>query len=50
MPKKTRIYELHMRRRLKRRSALLSRLLFKKAFLFKKAEAFYRAGVRLKKL
>ena len=50
LPKKIRIYELHMRSRFKKRSALLGRLPFKRAFLFRKVKAFYRAGIRLKKL
>ena len=50
MPKKTKIYELHMKSRSKRRSGLLGRLLSKRVFLFKKDRAFYRAGMRLKKL
>ena len=49
MPKKTRIYELHMKNRPKRRSALIDRLLFKRVFLLKKAKAFYRVGIRLRK-
>ena len=50
LPKKTKIYELHMKSRSKRRSDLLGRLLSKRVFLFKKDRAFYRAGMRLKKL
>ena len=48
MPKKTRIYELHMKSRFKKRSALLGRLPFKRAFLFRKVKAFYRVGIRLR--
>ena len=49
MPKKTRIYKLHRRNRPKKGSALINRLLFKRAFLLRKAKAFYRVGIRLMK-
>ena len=42
-------YEKQVQKK-KKKSALLGRLPFKRAFLFRKAKAFYRARIRLKKL
>lgn len=47
MLKETRIYKLHRRSRSKKRSALISKLLLKKASLLRKVKAFYRVGTRL---
>ena len=41
--------ELHRRNRLKKESTLISKLLFKRPFLLRKAKAFYRVGIRLMK-
>ena len=50
LPKKTRIYNLHMRSSSKRGSDLGNRLMLQRAFQSRKARVLYKIGIRWKKI